>query len=94
VFYPTQFPELYAHLGVSPPCGILLHGPSGCGKTMLATAIAGELGLPYFKVRRRSVHTVPTTIQPRTMYSLLTGLRTGVGRRHLRRVGGAYPADI
>jgi ribosome biogenesis ATPase len=50
VFYPTQYPELYAHLGVSPPCGILLHGPSGCGKTMLASAIAGELGLPYFKV--------------------------------------------
>ena len=51
VFYPTQYPELYSHLGVSPPCGILLHGPSGCGKTTLAAAIAGELGLPYFKVQ-------------------------------------------
>ena len=50
VFYPTQFPTLYAHLGVSPPCGILLNGPSGCGKTMLASAIAGELGLPFYKV--------------------------------------------
>jgi ribosome biogenesis ATPase len=50
VFYPTQFPALYAHLGVSPPCGILLHGSSGCGKTMLASAIAGELGLPFFEV--------------------------------------------
>jgi ribosome biogenesis ATPase len=50
VFYPVQYPELYAQLGVSPPCGILLHGPSGCGKTLLATAIAGELGLPFFKV--------------------------------------------
>jgi ribosome biogenesis ATPase len=50
VFYPIQFPALYAHLGVSPPCGILLHGPSGCGKTMLASAIAGELGMPFFKV--------------------------------------------
>jgi ribosome biogenesis ATPase len=51
VFYPIQFPALYAHLGVSPPCGILLHGPSGCGKTMLASAIAGELGMPFFKVK-------------------------------------------
>jgi ribosome biogenesis ATPase len=50
VFYPVQYPELYSLLGVSPPCGILLHGPSGCGKTLLATAIAGELGLPFFKV--------------------------------------------
>jgi len=49
VFYPVQYPELYSLLGVSPPCGILLHGPSGCGKTLLATAIAGELGLPFFK---------------------------------------------
>lgn len=54
VFYPVQYPELYAHLGVSPPSGILLHGPSGCGKTMLANAIAGELGLPFYKVMQRS----------------------------------------
>ncbi len=50
VFYPACFPELYEHLGIRPPCGILLHGPSGCGKSSLANAIAGELGLPYFKV--------------------------------------------
>jgi len=49
VFYPIRYPELYLHLGVSPPSGILLHGPSGCGKTLLANAIAGELGLPFFK---------------------------------------------
>lgn len=49
VFYPIKYPELYLHLGVSPPSGILLHGPSGCGKTLLANAIAGELGLPFFK---------------------------------------------
>ena len=34
---------------MQPPCGLLLNGPSGCGKTFLATAIAGELGLPFFK---------------------------------------------
>jgi ribosome biogenesis ATPase len=49
VFYPLAFAKLYSHLGVKPPCGILLHGPSGCGKTSLASAIAGELGLPYFR---------------------------------------------
>jgi len=49
VFYPLQYPKLYSHLGVTPPCGILLHGPSGCGKTALAMAIAGELNLPFYK---------------------------------------------
>lgn len=43
-------PELFRHLGFSPPRGILLHGPPGCGKTMLAHAIAGELGVPFLKV--------------------------------------------
>jgi ribosome biogenesis ATPase len=49
VCFPTLFPQLYTHLGVCPPCGLLLHGPSGCGKTTLAAAIAGETGIPYFK---------------------------------------------
>ena len=49
VFYPVRYPSLYNYLGVQPPCGLLLNGPSGCGKTFLASAIAGELGLPFFK---------------------------------------------
>ncbi|KAF6274708.1 nuclear VCP like [Rhinolophus ferrumequinum] len=43
-------PEVYQHLGVIPPRGVLLHGPPGCGKTLLAHAIAGELDLPILKV--------------------------------------------
>ena len=49
VFSPVLYPDLYRQLGVRPPCGLLLNGPSGCGKTLLAYAIAGELGLPFFK---------------------------------------------
>eukprot|EP00127_Corallochytrium_limacisporum_P003337 Clim_evm26s148 gene=Clim_evmTU26s148 len=48
--YPMSHPEIYAHLGVSPPRGVLLHGPPGCGKTMLAHAIAGELQVPLLKI--------------------------------------------
>ncbi|GAB1285804.1 Nuclear valosin-containing protein-like [Apodemus speciosus] len=45
-----RHPEVYQHLGVVPPRGVLLHGPPGCGKTLLAHAIAGELDLPILKV--------------------------------------------
>lgn len=45
-----RHPEVYHHLGVVPPRGVLLHGPPGCGKTLLAHAIAGELNLPILKV--------------------------------------------
>ncbi|XP_039739248.1 nuclear valosin-containing protein-like isoform X2 [Pteropus medius] len=45
-----RHPEVYQHLGVIPPRGVLLHGPPGCGKTLLAHAVAGELDLPILKV--------------------------------------------
>jgi len=50
VEYPLTHPEIYVHLGVEPPRGILLHGPPGCGKTLLANAIAGELGVTFLKI--------------------------------------------
>jgi len=50
VEYPLTHPEIFAHLGVSPPRGLLLHGPPGCGKTLLACAIAGELGVGFVRV--------------------------------------------
>jgi ribosome biogenesis ATPase len=47
---PLLHPEIYCHLGISPPRGLLLHGPSGSGKSLLVEALAGELDVPYLKV--------------------------------------------
>lgn len=43
-------PKKFITIGAQIPKGVLLMGAPGCGKTLLARAVAGEAGVPFFSI--------------------------------------------
>jgi transitional endoplasmic reticulum ATPase len=51
VEWPLRHAEVFAHAGIRPSKGILLHGPPGTGKTLLAKAVARESEANFIAVK-------------------------------------------
>ena len=47
---PMKYPEVFEHLGIDAPRGVLLHGPPGTGKTLIARAVAHEASAHFLHI--------------------------------------------
>jgi transitional endoplasmic reticulum ATPase len=51
IAWPISQPQLFQHIGLVPPHGILLYGPPGNGKTLLVKALASQSNLNFISVK-------------------------------------------
>lgn len=50
VEFPLRFPDVYGHLGITQPSGVILYGPPGTGKTLMVRALSYEVGAKFYVI--------------------------------------------
>ncbi len=69
---PLSHPQVYRHLGINPPRGLILYGPPGAGKSHLARAVANEVDARFYYINGPDVigtYTGETEANLRRMFS-------------------------
>ena len=78
---PLRYPEVFEHLGIDAPKGVLLYGPPGTGKTLIARAVANETSAHFVHDQRPRDHRQALRRQRGQPAQHLRGRRARMPRR-------------
>ena len=78
-------PDKYLKLGARIPRGVLLSGMPGTGKTLLARAVAGEAGVPFFQMSASEFVEMIVGVGASRVRDLFAQAKAGRAGDHLHR---------